>query len=460
MPVVLGIPPAIMQLVQQGLLERAFHDGLYPNLAYRSEAMAEEWPANTGGEIFMSRPGLLAPIVKALIPGKDPDPQAISYEQWVARLDRYAGSIDVHMPTSVVANANLFMRNIHQLGLQAGQSVNRIVRNQMFISYLSGSTVLTVSAGAGDTTIQVAALNGFADVVVPGTNVRPMPVSPSNPLPITIGTTVRNVVGFSPNDPTDPNGPGVLALSAAVGGAGYPARTAVLSAYRPTIIRTGGGDSVDAIGGGDSFVLQDAINAVAILRRHNVQPHDDGFYHAHISPQANAQVFADHVFQRLNTALPEHVIYKEGFIGTISGILFSMNTEAPEPVNAGDRVATGTRAFYSNGIGAETTNESGTNIGRIIVTGKGTVYERWLNEENYVSEAGITGKVGDFDIVNNGISISTERIRLILRAPVDRLQDVVSAAWSISTCFPVPSDVTASTGPERYKRGVIIEHAL
>ena len=54
---VLGVPPAVLKLVQEGLLERAFHDGLFPALMYRNEAVAEEWGANSGTEVFMSRPG-------------------------------------------------------------------------------------------------------------------------------------------------------------------------------------------------------------------------------------------------------------------------------------------------------------------------------------------------------------------------------------------------------------------
>lgn len=125
MTLVLGIPPAVVNMVQQGLLERAFHDGLYPALQFRAEALAEEWPPNTGTELFMSRPGLLTPVTRPLTPGTDPVPQALSYEQWVATLDRYSGTIDTHMPTSATANANLFLRNIHQLGLQAGMKIGR-----------------------------------------------------------------------------------------------------------------------------------------------------------------------------------------------------------------------------------------------------------------------------------------------------------------------------------------------
>jgi hypothetical protein len=67
--------------------------------------------------------------------------------------------------------------------------------------------------------------------------------------------------------------------------------------------------------------------------------------------------------------------------------------------------------------------------------------------------------VGDFQVVNMGVEVQTERIRLILRAPINRLQDQVAATWSTTTSFPVPSDVS-SGGPQRYKRALIIEHAL
>jgi hypothetical protein len=457
---VLGVPPAILNLIQEGLLERAFHDGLFPALQYRAEAQDEEWGANSGTEIFMSRPGLLAPVTTPLLPGVDPTPQTVSYEQWGARLQRFGGTIDTHIPTSVVANADLFLRNINQLGLQAGQSLNRLPRNVLFQTYLQGQTCLIAAAVAGDTSIRVASCNGFSTVVTKGVNVRPANVSAAAPLSITIAgvTGTRNVVGAVPDNPDDGNGPGTLLLDAAVGGAGAANRASVLSVAAPRIIRSGGGTSVDAITAGDTFTLQDIINAVNRLRKNNVQPHEDGLFHAHISTDGNNQVFADPAFQRLNTALPDGIYYREAFIGTIAGCAFFLNNENPEPGNAGTRVATGTSAFYSTDIGAETTNNSGVNIARILVTGRGALYEKWLDEKKYVTEAGITGKVGEFQIVNAGIEVQTERIRLILRAPLNRLQDVIAATWSITTSFPVPSDVSAG-GPELFKRAICIEHA-
>lgn len=299
-------------------------------------------------------------------------------------------------------------------------------------------------------------------MIVPGANVRPQPVNPATPLPVSLGptgATTVSVIGTIPDDANDPDGPGTLVLSAAVGAA-FALRSAVVSAYAPTVIRPSGGLSVDAIAPGDTLVLQQVINAAGELRDANVPPHDDGFYHAHISGGSNTQLFADPVFQRLNQSLPEHVIYKEGFVGTISGVMFFLNTESPKRTNVGSLVTTASSGVYGKDIGAEVVNGSGTAVGRVLITGKGSLYERGLDESKYVSEAGVTGKIGEFDIINNGLQVMTERIRLVLRAPLDRLQQKVSAAWSITTGFPVPSDITAPTGPQRYKRALILEHAL
>lgn len=458
--IIIGIPPAIVNLVQTGLIERAFHDAAYPALLYRNEAEREEWPAHEGAEILMTRAGLLTPVTSPAIPGVDPLPESLTFEQWLARLCRYNATSDVHMPTSAVANADLFLRTIHQKGLQAGQSINRIARNFLFRSYLQGNSVAIVAAAAGDTTLRVASLSGFRFVVSP--NVRPTPVSTTNPKSVTIAgvTGARNIIATSPDDPNDQDGPGTLTFSAVFGGAGVAVRAAVIAADAPRIFRSGGGNSVDAIAAGDVFTLQDLISAVNYLRKNNIPPHSDGHYHAHINTDANTQVFTDAAWQRLQTALPDHTYYQEAFIGTIAGAHGMLNNESPDFSNSGARTLTGVNAFYSREISAETTNETNVNIGRVVVTGQGALYERWLNAEaNYSTEAGVTGKTGDFTVVNNGMAISTEGIRLILRAPVNRTQDMVGVTWDITTAFAVPSDITSGSA-SLFKRAVVIESAL
>jgi hypothetical protein len=458
---VLGVPASVLQLNQTGLLERAFHDGLYPNLAYRAEAMPEEWPANTGQQLFMTRPGLLKPAVTPLTPGTDPVGQTVPYEQWAAYLAQFGDSIDTHMPTSVTSQANQFLRNIKQLGLQAGQSINRIARNAMFQAYLSGQTVNIASIASTDTVIQVASLNGFTTVVIPGSQIAPVPVSAAYPLPISVigATTVAaSVIAFAPYDQSDPLGPGSITLSAAIGTA-FALRAAVTTSYAPTVVRSAPGPSIDAITAADSLTLQQLINTTAILRSNNIQPHDDGFYHCHVSPIGQAQLFTDPVFQRLNQSLPSHVIYQEGFLGYIAGIMFFMNNESPGYYNSGSLIATANSGLFATEIGSEIVNGSGVQIGMALMTGKGMVYEKYLDESAFVTEAGTTGKIGEFDVVNNGIQIMTERIRLILRAPLDKLQQVLTCTWSISTSFPIPSDITAPTGPQMFKRGAIVQYA-
>lgn len=459
----IGIPDSVLSLIQTGLLERAFHDALYPALQYRSEAQVEEWEGNIGTEIFFTRAGLLPPNTTPLVAGKDPTPKSVPYEQWIARLQRFGDTVDIHMPTAAVANADLFVRTIQQLGLQAGQSVNRLARNTMFQGYLSGQSVLIAATAAPDLSIRVASLNGFTSVVLPG--VRPVAVSPSTPLAIQIGTgaaaITRNVISFTQDDPNDALGPGTLIISVAVG-AIFAVRSPVLSSVRPKVIRSGGGDSVDALSPSDTFVLQDAINAVAQLRKNNVMPHEDGYYHAHISADGNAQVFADPVWQRLHTALPEGMTYKEGFIGTIGQVAYFLNTESPESSTVSLAKTSGASAFakYASDLGAETVNDSGVGVGRILVTGRGVLYEKRFDEMKYISEAGVQGKLGEFSIVNNGLTVSTEGIRLYLRAPQDRLGDIVAATWSISTSFPLPTDLLAGAQDQLLRRAIIIEHGL
>lgn len=465
MAVSVGIPASILNLNQQGLLERAYHDGLYPNLAYRAEAAPEEWEVNTGETRTMTRAGLLPPIVTPQIPGTDPIPQQVPFEQWTATLSQFSGAVDTNLPTSTTTNANLFLRNLHQLGLQAGQSVNRLARNELFKAYVSGQTVTTTTIGAGDTQLRVASLNGFTDVVIPNSSLAPQPVSASFPLAAKVGApgsqVAVTIVGFQADTPGDVYGSGTLFLSAAIGTAFATTRNPVVSAYAPTVVRTGIGNSIDGIGANDTLTLQHVFNSVALLRRQNVQPHDDGYFHCHISPVMMAQLFADPVFQRLNQSLPEHAIYKEGFLGWMAGVMFFMNNESPETatVNGGTLVATALSGVFASEIGAEVTNGSGVNIGRAIITGKGGIYEKYRDESAYVTEAGTTGKIGEFDVVNNSIQILTERIRLVIRSPMDRLQQNVSAAWSITTSFPIPSDITAPGGTQRFRRCIVIESA-
>ena len=462
MAIAAGIPASIVELIQSRTLERVFHDALFPALLYRGEARPELWQANIGDQQLFTRTGLLNPVTQPLIPGQDPNPKSYTSEQWSAQASQFGDTMDTHMPTNYVTLAPIFLQDTMKLGLQAGQSLNRLIRDRLFTSYLAGEAVTRASAAATATSIQVTTLNGFTEQVLNG---RLQPISPSNPLTITFtgGTEPANtVVGFTPNDPNQPLGAGVLNLGAALS-SGVALREGVLAANRSRRLRVGNGATVDALASNNILTLNDVINAVARLRNQNVPPHADGYYHVHLTPTAEAEIFQDNHWQRLHQSLPDSMAYRDLAIGQAVGCIFYRNTESPDASHVdasqliSDPGSTG-KGQLSPQIGGEVSNDSGLAINRVLVTGGGVVVEKYLDESKFITEAGVTGKIGEFSIVNGGVSVMTQRIRYILRAPLDRLQQVLSQTWSWSGDFPVPSDVLTGDAA-RYKRAVVIEHA-
>ena len=456
--------PAISNMIQDRTLEREFHDVLFPQLLFRGEAMPELWNANIGERMVMTRGGLMTPSGTPLVPGADPTPKSYLTEQWEIECSQYGDSLDTHMPTSHVALAPTMLLDARTLGLNAGQSMDLLARNKLFVAYQGGNTNASVAALISATALNVASINGFTQKLLNG---RILPVSASNPISVTFpgGTAVANtVIAATPNDPSRPNGPGVLTLGAALSAA-VALRAPVKAGTASFIQRVGGGTSVDALTSGSILTLADIQRAVAILRGANVPPKADGLYHVHLSPAAEYQLMQDNAMQRIYQSIPDSIYHREAVITVQSGCLFLRNNQAPAPTNSGTLVASGTTtgigAFNSNQIGADVINGNGVNIDRAIVIGGGALYEKYVDEGAFMTDAGVTGKIGEFTIVNQSIQVMTERIRYILRAPLDRLQQVIGQTWSWSGDFGVPTDALGVTlqGAPAYRRAVVIEHA-
>ncbi|HHH29036.1 MAG TPA: hypothetical protein ENK57_11930 [Polyangiaceae bacterium] len=454
-----GFSPEIAAVIQDETLIREFFDALYPNLLFRAEARVEEWPAQIGETTVFTRTGLMGVNTKPLTPGSDPTPGSYPVEQWRATASQYGDALDSNMPTSYVALNSTFLEDTKKLGLNSGQTLNRIVRDRLFRAYLSGDTVAIAPAGVGASQLVVASINGFSELLANG---RVVSVSALTPIPVSFtgAEPANQVIAAVPLDADDPFGPGILTL-AAVLTVGIALREGVKSNFRTEIVRVGGGATVDSLTGTEILTLQDVINAVATLRDNNVPTFEDGRYHVHLSPQGEAQLFADNQFQRLNQSLPDDVRYKELLVGDLIGCYFYRNRENPKATNVGDLVDTSGGGGSAEGapeLGAEIRNQGGIEIRRAIVVGAGAIYEKAIDEGAYITEAGVQGRIGSFSIVNNGVQIMTEGIRFILRAPQDRLQQVVGQAWSWSGDWPVPSDGTTN-GPSTFKRSICIEHA-
>jgi len=456
--------PAIRALVQENLLERAFHDALFPRLLFRGEAVPQLWPANVGDTMVFTGVGLIKPKMKPLVPGTDPLPSSYTEEQWTAMLNQYSDSIDTHMPTSISAIANLFLRNAHQLGMSAAQAMNRIPRNQLYGAALAGHTVADGGPQSG-TSLRVKRLNGFTRARRPdlpaGSPVRFDVVSTNNPLKVVVfdngAALADTVIGFSPDTAGDEVGPGVLTLSGAL--TSTADRAYVIADDRTSLVRVGGGFKVDDVGSSDKLDLATIRTAVARFWQMNVPEMPDGRFHCHLDPTSQAQIFGDDEFQRLLTALPDHFMYRQFAVGELLNCVFFRNSECPLPETVeGGLTATFTQddpfagELFNNG-----NPSTGMKVHRPLFVGQGAMYEYYQDLSGLITEAGVTGRIGEPRITNNGIEVFSDRIQLIIRAPLNRLQDLVSTSWKFIGAWPIRTDATTGDGA-RYKRVQVIEH--
>lgn len=452
--------PEVRAVVQEGYLERAFHDALFPAMIYRGDVVASPWPAGVGDTYIASAPGLMEPTGTPLRPGTDPEPMSYAIEQWEAQLNTYAGTIDTNIPTSVQAIVDLLLRNSHQLGLQAAQTLNRLVRNRFYNAAESGWTVAN-GAGIASTSLVVKRLNGFTKsrnpTLTAGSRVRFSAVSSSNPLAISIAGTTRNVIGFTPATAGDEIGPGTLLLDAAHT---WADRDYVQAVDRSEVVFVGGGNKVDDLGVTDLPRLQDIRNCVMRLRRNNIPYHPDGSYHAHNGPVSLTALMADTEIQRMLTGRPDNYMYTDFVVGRMLGVVFVDNNEAPTKLTVSPR--DGVTFSSADAFAPELMNNgltTGMEVHRVLFTGFGGIYEYYQDAAQFITEAGMLGKMGEVQVNNNGIEVSSERVKLIMRAPTNRLQDMVATSWRFDGDWPQRTDAATGTAA-RYKRQVVLCHGF
>jgi hypothetical protein len=450
-----GFNPAIAALIQQNTLVRVFYDALFPRLLFRRDASPERWEANLGDVKIFTRTGSMPVDTKPLVPGTDPVASTYATEQWRVEANQYGKRIQTHMPTSRVEIASKFAQDTQKLGEGAGNTMNRLARNSLYTAYLSGDTMSILQANSGTSSVRVANINGFRDRILNGSIV---PVSPAAPISVELGATniANTVIAAVPDSLDDPNGPGTLTLGSALG-ANLLIRSRVRTLQRARILRVGGAATVDALTAGSVLTLNDLIQGIQYLRSQNVPPHADGQYHVHIPSEAVAQLMQDNAWQRIYQSIPDAVTHRNLAIGMAFASYFFDNNQCPNTLNVGLLTATGTNARESMEIGAEVVNENAIPIGRTIITGGGAQYEEYIPESEYTTEGGVTGKIGNFDVMNNGVQVLTDRVRFIIRSPMDVLQQIYDQAWSWSGDFAVPTDLLTGNG-SRFKRAVVIEH--
>ena len=455
----------IRALVQDGILERKFNDALFPALLFISEATDDDFPLNVGDSMTFTGRGLLTVSAAPIMPGQDLPVASMTYEQWNVSINKYGNSIDSDMPTSVAAAASLFLSNSHTLGLNGGQTMNVLARDTFFNAAMSGWGVCDGAQNAV-TTLRVKRINGFTSARNPnlanGSPVQYAPVSTSNPLTVTVnqtagGAVTRTVTGFTADNAGDLYGPGTLTLA---GGAVTVAdRDSILAIDRTDTVFVGGGNSVDAIGSNDILKLADVRSIIATMENNNVPRHPDGYFHCHLDAIGELQVQADSEWRQLFTAMPNDYRFAQFAIGRAAGAIWFKNTVCPTPTT----VVGGSTATYSTNdpFGGEVWSNgsatTGVPIHRALVTGFDGMKRYTQKTDAQITEAGVTGKVGQFSITNNGITVDTNKLTMIIRAPLDRAQEKVATSWKWVGNFVERTD-GATGDASRYKRATCVQY--
>lgn len=427
------LPASLAEIVQNGLLTGVFEDALTPLFLFDALAEVRPWGGERGAEAIFTKDALL-PVSTTPITGSDAPQSNYGFEQYVLRMSQFGNSIDTNMAVSAMALASKFVNDNKNLGKNAAQTLNHIARDTLYGAYGEGTTWVTTSSSASASLVvndatgfqYVAQLQANQTGNTEGLNVGQSavltPVSGANPLNITVNGTANTVTGVNLGTNTLTLG---TAISATVG-------WAVVSTQAPVSYRPNGRASAFQLVSGDVATLSLFESAVARLRAQNV-PEIGGAYTAHIPPETLPELFADPAFQSAARGNIESPVYKDMAFGRFLGIDWIIDNETP----------------------TETVN--GQTVFRPIVCGEGSLVKGPFEEMGSLVSRINAGATVHIEMING--------VARILRAPLDRLGQVLSSTWSwiggysVGTDFLMDRGVPQTSGNSAvYKRAVVIEH--
>jgi len=464
------------KIIQDRTIARSIGEALFPGLLFRAAAHRERWEARAGQTMEFLNPGLFRARTKPRNPAVEPGFAQLDYEKYKATMNLYGDKTQVHMPSNYVTAISPYLEKQHKFSLAAAQVLNRLPRNRLYQNYSAGHAIVDAILAAG-LEVQVSALNGFTETPDPLSGSL-VPVSSANPREFNVNGVLAGsqIIGTIPDDTDFPLGPGRLVLDVAVGGLAAGNRIDALDAS--VVIRPNGAPTVDGITAGKVLTMDLIRKAISSLRRDNVGPCADGYYHVHFDPLGEEQLQLDNSFQRQIEGMGLDVApYLKFAVGRTAGCTFFANNEVPRD-NTVDpdsfvqtRPASAPLAFGSGDVGLETTNAGGIELMNTIVIGQSALCEKHLNENAFMSEAGVAGRVGGMRATNGGVEIDLDGIRFILKAPTDAFNENVTLAWSWAGDHVCPTNrLTGTSSGGRnaagdrvgvaYKRARLIQTAL
>lgn len=447
-----NMPTALQPIIQQGFLEREFHDGLTSALGFRAVADREPVAINVGETVTKTRTGLKAPVTTPLNAASNTNldngltPTPFTVEQYTLGINQYADTIDLNVITSQVGIANQFLKNAQTNGIQARQSLDRLARNALFNSYMGGQTRVRTTLGAPAATINVDDVRGFQTVLVNGQFVA---VSGTNTAQVLVGGNVYTLTGVAVDGSNVSSVAafggmsGTLTFSSNVSVADGTALNTVIHLNSPALVRPNGkwyGGSAQssttatsALTASDVLTLGTIEDSVAQLRNNTGM--QDQMFNLYLDNVSMRQLFADQDFKLMYQGQYGSAEARQGKVFQLMGVNFIPTTEA---------------------LVQPTGNNVPVRVRRPILCAPGALVEGDF--------AGMEQKAHETWGINSEVQV-VDGVVQVTRGPLDRLQQIVAQSWFWIGGFVAPTDATANqniiptAGAQYLKRAVVIEHA-
>lgn len=426
------LPAAVGGVIQQGIVAREIRDALKPGLHWRRLLSQVRHQGREGEAVTITRDALIQPTTRTasrLAAGSDPALVTRSVEQFSYKIASQGQSIDIHLPSSFLAQASRFLSDIKRFSYQGLQSHNRFAMRAIMDAYGGGNT-FAPNAGVTLTALPVRDATGFESVVVNGI---PVPVSSANPGSLSIAGAAA--VTYTAVDLTT----NTITLSATASWSQYDS---IVRSDAARVVRVNDRATQRLVVSGDTATLAAFRKAAAYLRGHNVPGMDgqvDSDYGAFIDSDTEDQLFALTEFRDAVNGAGKSVETASGSIGRYAGIQFF-------------RAAKSEMEILASSTGLQT------DIHRSLVFGSEVCVEAYLPETEFAGEVTIGQGIAlanhyKMALTDNGV------ITLVLRAPMDALGRTIRGSWVSNVDYTCPTDSKALTGSQRYKRCVVVESA-
>jgi hypothetical protein len=447
-----NFPVSLQPAIQQGYLEAGFAQALRSKLAFRMVADQEEFAVGHGETTTKTRIGLLPDATVPLnVTAVNPlagtalkldnglTPVIQSLEQYTIVLNEYGSTMDLNVITSKVGIANRFVQNAISQGEQTARTMDRLARNTLYGGdtsqrggYLSGNTfVRTASTTNG---VAVDDIRGFQFAPVNGVQTA---VGAGNLVPVLINGNsymVTAAVADTTNASISFGGvSGILTLTGNVATGDGTVGMPVVAVTAPKIIRPNARATAAALTATDVLTMSNVLDAVAALRSNGV-PTVNGLYNFYPAPKSIRQLFADPDFKQLFQGAAFEAAFATGTVDQpFLGVRFMPTTETP--------------VFAHPTI-------SGLGVNNPIIVGQGALVEGNFPLDSV--DNGEVDQIGEVSIV--------DRVRYVVRPPLDRLGQIVTQSWHWDGGFCTPTDITTNTSTvptatsAALKRAVVLQH--